>query len=253
MSYLDWNDAIGDYYFHAGQDGRLVTFYMDRRRIEDIGRKHGLGGWPEFILAIRTPIPMMPNRSYLGPHNPLLQLGEMLYRWKWKLGYIQGRPVKSMRYPTMLAGIALLVLAWTEADDPDEHSYYDRLQAFCLHHFVDLDMSDRYVLESTAKSLIEGFPLVQEWLEENHQRQWGRLATGKRNQHKFVGAIRYHALLDPEERDLLPALWTEMGILAHAPLTAAFLVENALLCTWFDNYFPSCTRRCCMTRPGWGH
>lgn len=239
MSYLDWNNAIGRHYFHAGQAGRNVTFYIDRRRIEEIGRAAELGGWKEFLEALQHEIHTQPGRIYLDvPPHPLLDFKHVLYLWKLKKGHIDDYPFNDLEFPPILAAIAFLILAWTESDDPDDLSYYDRLYVFCAQSFPDTKLIDRHLLTISAKTLIESFEDVRQWLEEAHAQEWGRLALGQRSQHRFVGALRYHTLLDPEERTLLPALWTEMGVAPHAEIEAELLVENALLCTWFDNYFP---------------
>lgn len=238
MTYLDWNDAIARYYFHSEQAGRLVTFYIDRRRIEEIGQGAGLGGWEDYLNALRNEIHTLPGRHYLGPRNPMLDFQRVLERWEAQTGQIEGRSVRELDFPPTLAIIAFLVLAWTEPVAAAERSYYGRLQALVRHYLPAAEPLDEYVLTCVAQALIGSFQLIKEWLENTHGKAYGQLMLGKKGPHRYVGAIRYHTLLDPEERALLPALWTEMGIEAHANIDPRLLVENALVCTWFDNYFP---------------
>jgi hypothetical protein len=235
MSYLDWNNAIGRHFFHPGQAGRNVTFYIDRRRIEEIGRAARLGGWKEFMGALQHGIHAMEGRIYIGPPHPLLHFKHLL---QLKKVCADDYAFRAYEFPPLLGAIAFLILAWTESEDPNEQSYYDRLDVFCSKSFPGIEAIDRHTLTSITKDLIDIFPKVKKWLATKPNDEWGKLDLGRRGQHRFVGAIRYHTLLDPEERALLPALWTEMGITPKAEIEAELLVENALLCTLFDNHFP---------------
>jgi hypothetical protein len=237
-SHLAWNHALGEYFFHPKNEGKFVTLYLDRRRIEEIGQQNGLGGWDAFFAAAATKVPTTYLMPRSGASHPLLITDHLHRLWRMRKGVIHDTPVEQLPFPPILVGIALLVLAWTENDLPFERSYYGRLHHFLQRQFTGIKASDDQLHTSVARSLADALPSLKTWLSLRHGRQRGELLLGKRSSHRWVGTLQFHALLDHEERNLLPSIWIEIGLQAHRKIEALRLLDLVEQCPQLDQHLP---------------
>lgn len=241
MGYLNWNTAIGNYFFNAANAYRRVTLYLDRRRIDAIGTQNGLGGWEAFLHAAGERVDALFPLFEGNLWHPLGVANGLRCLWLERRGSINGVSIPSLAFPPVLVGLALLVLAWTEGDDAETRSYYHRVTRFFEDHFALL-LTQHSKLISYVRDLIDTLPELGKWLDNYHGRALGSLAEGRLSSHRWVGAIRYHALLDGEERDRLPQLWTEMGLQPKRSIAGKRLVEMAITQPSLGSQFPTLSR-----------
>lgn len=198
MSYWAWNTAIGKHFFHEGNANKRIVFFLDQKLIEDLGKEYALGGWGEFCLSARSGPSSAPFPYYLD-----------LVRDTW----LEER-ADELEPPFFLVPMALLILAWTERL-PQEDSFYSSFDDFLKEH-LQINLEGR----ATAIKLLELFELVWEWSFSND----GLLGIFQ-NEHlqafKYVGKIKYHALLPTMERLEMPRIWSEQMLLpAQVPDTS---------------------------------
>jgi hypothetical protein len=223
--YLGWNDALGAYFFHAGNAGKRVTLYLDRRRIEGIGSRHGLGGWEAFLAAAGTRVSSIPGLPFFGSLHPLTIAQHLCEIWSRRVGTVEGKDVDDLVFPPVFVGFALLVLAWTENEEQHHRSYYQRLARFIQSNFPETGDPERRLEELAFKSMMPALPVLAVWAKDAFESSCGELLLGKISQHQFVGAIRFHSLLDQDERDRLPSLWSKLHLTPGLPVPKDRLME----------------------------
>lgn len=194
MAYWDWNNAIAGHFFKEEYAGRTVVLYLDRALIEKIGKENSLGGWAEYISAIQVGPEGLSRMNY-----PL----ELMQQW-------QSTSPRSAQQPYFMALLGLLVIAWTERNE-GQYSYYGAFEDLLNAESLKFS-SDPYFL---ALDLVRGFALVEEWCRELGGSQ-GMCYDEKLHAWKYVGRIKYHALLLPEERKHLHFIWAENGLNRNA-------------------------------------
>lgn len=243
MAYSSWNDALGRHFFHRGHAGCAVSLYIDRRRIDQIGAAEGLGTWEDFLAVVNQGPSADPDavERRLGKVHPLQYIDQLRAQWLDSECGTESRP-QAGEFPPLFIGLSLLVLAWTEYPDHEAQSYYERLTGFFGQHFPDRPLPSRHFLAQAAQRLVAALPALQQWLQETYDDRIGHLHLGNFSHYRWVGAIRFHALIDPWQRALLPALWTEMCIPAGHPISPAQLLDLARQCTLLDDHFPTLYR-----------
>lgn len=209
---MQWNNALGSYYFNPKQNGRAVTLYIDRRRIENIGAEAKLGDWQDFLAAtnskIETSFKIAPN----GIHGPFSTIEHLLEVWQDNIGTIEGVPIKELSFPPILIGMAILVLAVTENKLPFERSYYERLDFFLQTEILQQHEIPETRIKKVVYQLLEALPKLQNWVHNIYGNSWGKLLLGQSSNYRWVGAIQFHAILDPEEREALPFIWNKLQL-----------------------------------------
>lgn len=240
-TYLAWNNALGDYYFNPQRASKTVTLYVDRKRIDEIGRANGLGGWGEFILAAGSRV-FIGGHPNFGQASPLRMADLLLDVWFDKEGLVDKYNFSQLSHPPVWIGFALLVLAWTETDLLQERSYYDRLAHFLKATFPHHSHETRPQLGPVVAHFAEALPKLAQWLPMRLGPEAPRLLTGQLGQHRYVGAIRYHALLSPEERLHLPQIWKELRLEAATSITARRLLELVRQSHQVETYMPALQR-----------
>jgi hypothetical protein len=224
-NYLAWNNALGEYFFPLSNEGRRTTLYVDRRRIEAIGQQHGLGGWTAFLKTAATPVPTTYVMPEFNTPHPLVIADHLRKLWSMRQGTIAGVGVEQLSFPPILIGLSLLVLAWTENELLHKRSYYERLALFLQVHFPAAQSRDWNLNNTVARRLADTLPALHHWLKLRHGGRRGELLLGRSTHQRWVGTLRFHALLDQDERDLLPALWTSLGLQVRHPISTPRLLE----------------------------
>jgi len=129
MNYLEWNNAIGKWFFNEEKAEQEVYLFISKHDIVQIGKEQGLDGddekiFVDFIEAIRQGI---PGRSF---NSNILEHALYAYN-KW-----QENPMKidgiQVEYPLYIGYLALFVLPLTESNQTDlrADAYYPRVRSF---------------------------------------------------------------------------------------------------------------------------
>ena len=133
MNYLEWNNAIGKYFFNVKSAEQEVYLFISKHDIVKIGEEQGLDGGDEnifadFIKAIKKGIPGKPSNDNILEHA--------LYAYnKW-----QQNPVKidgiQVDYPLYIGYLVLFILPLTETNNTDirADAYYPRIRSFLEYH-----------------------------------------------------------------------------------------------------------------------
>ena len=129
MNYLEWNNAIGKWFFNEEKAEQEVYLFISKNDIVRIGKENGIEAqddniFIDFIDGIRQGI---PGRSSYGNI-----LEHALYAYnKWKENPISIDDVQ-VEYPLYIGYLALFVLPLTESVQTDlrADAYYPRLRSF---------------------------------------------------------------------------------------------------------------------------
>lgn len=129
MNYLQWNNAIGNWFFNQEKAEEEVYLFISRYDIIKIGKEIGLAGSDEeifldYIDAIKKGI---PGRPFNG--NILEQALYAFQKWQNNPIKIDGVPIE---YPLYIGYLALFVLPLTERNQPNLRvdAYYPRIKTF---------------------------------------------------------------------------------------------------------------------------
>tara|TARA_R110002050_G_scaffold85135_1_gene181721 strand:+ start:339 stop:3185 length:2847 start_codon:yes stop_codon:yes gene_type:complete len=129
MNYLQWNNAIGHFFFNEEKAEQEVYLFISKHDLIKVGRGNGLEGDDEsifldYIAAIRKGISGRILKGNILEHA--------LYAYdKW-----QENPVKidnvPVKYPLYICYLTLFVLPLTENSQPDLRvdAYYPRIKSF---------------------------------------------------------------------------------------------------------------------------
>lgn len=129
MNYLEWNNAIGKWFFNEGKAEQEVYLFISKNDIVKIGKKQGVEGDDEyifidFIKAISKGVPGRPSNANI------LELALFAYeKWKENPVKIDGVPIE---YPLYIGYLSVFVLPLTE----DNHlnlrtdAYYPPVRSF---------------------------------------------------------------------------------------------------------------------------
>lgn len=202
MGYWEWNNAISGHFFKEEYAGRTVVLYFDRALIDAIGKENKLGGWTEYIAAIKAGPEGLSRLNY-----PL----ELMQQW-------QSISTQSGRQPYFMALLGLLVVAWTEREE-GQNSYYGAFEDLLKEEGLKFS-SEPYFL---ALDLVRGFALIEAWCREQGGSE-GMCYDEKLHVWRYVGRIKYHALLRPEERRHLHYIWAEKGLNRNASPSPHLLI-----------------------------
>lgn len=214
MSMEHWIQALGKHFFRPGQAGRQVSLYLDRKLLEEIGQGARLGGWEAFWRDLRSTL--QGPQGLRKMQHPLEMVLSRQREWEFG-GLLSNEPQRD--FPPLLLGLALLVLAWTEAEESWGVGFYRKLEQLIQFQVSGCKAMDRHGLEAAAKAIIDGMAKVDDWLKEVWDGSRGRLEDHWLTAHKWVGRIRFHSLLDLETRRHLVGTWKELRLIPHESYT----------------------------------
>src|SRR5680860_564317 len=111
MNYIEWNNAIGKFYFNSGKAEKDVNLFISKEDIIRIGKENGLSKkdkkiFKNFIRAIRRGVPGRPLKKNILEHA--------LYahqKWKGNPYRINGLVIE---YPLYIGYLVIFVLPLTE-------------------------------------------------------------------------------------------------------------------------------------------
>ncbi len=129
MNYLEWNNAIGKWFFNEEKAEQEVYMFISKNDIVRIGKEHGIDGrddniFIDFIEGIRKGIPGKSSNGNILEHA--------LYAYnKWQENPMRIDGVQ-VEYPLYIGYLALFVLPLTESNQTDlrADAYYPRLRSF---------------------------------------------------------------------------------------------------------------------------
>jgi len=129
MNYLEWNNAIGKWFFNEEKAEQEVYLFISKNDIVRIGKEQGIDGrddnvFIDFIEGIRQGIPGKSSNGNILEHA--------LYAYnKWQENPMRIDGVQ-VGYPLYIGYLALFVLPLTESNQTDlrADAYYPRLRSF---------------------------------------------------------------------------------------------------------------------------
>jgi len=137
MNYIEWNNAIGNFFFNQEKAEKEVHLFISNIDVVKIGRERGLDGDSEsifldYIAAIRKGIPGKPSNA-----NILEQALYTFNKWKDNPQRIENIPVK---HPLYICYLTLFVLPLTEGSNSKLRvdAYYPRIRNFLKKYALPL-------------------------------------------------------------------------------------------------------------------
>lgn len=241
MRYLEWNKAIGNYFFNPNKAGKDVLLFISLSAIGQIGIRHFNFATEEesladFYNAIRAGFPLY------GKNDPVTTRAEKLYN-KWKsrnYGLItQDYPTlqidginitdqkTKITYPFYLAMLALFILPLTSDDGEFRaNAYYPRLNKFLTENKLDTTPIDI----SSFKEIHKLWDDLCDWSVRICKTDIGIFRNrhiGNRNW-IHVGRVFAQCVLTPYEIKCLPRLFSAAGFMPGT-LILATNMRNAIL------------------------
>ena len=129
MNYLEWNNAIGKFFFNEERAEQEVHLFVSKYDIVKIGKELGLDDSDEdifldYVDAFKQGIPGKPSKG-----NILVHALYAYEKWHENPKEIDGFPIE---YPLYLGYLTLFVLPLTETNQPDlrADAYYPRVRKF---------------------------------------------------------------------------------------------------------------------------
>lgn len=221
MKYLEWNNAIGNYFFNPNKAGKDVLLFISPSAIGQIGIKHFSFATEEealadFYNAIRTGFP------FYGKNDPVTIRAEKLYT-KWKTYhygvFTQGNTTlqidginitnqeTGITYPFYLAMLALFILPLISDDNEYRaNAYYPRLNKFLADNNLN-------VADNDIKSLSEINELwgnLHNWSVNNYKTEIGIFSNSHFGNPNWihVGRVFAQCVLTPTDIKNLPKLFS---------------------------------------------
>lgn len=137
MNYLEWNNAIGKWFFNEEKAEQEVYLFITKHDIVKIGNMYGLDGDQEtiflnFIDAFKKGLPGKPINGNILDHA--------IYAYnKWQENPLTIDGVQ-VDYPLYIGYLVLFVLPLTEINQTDlrADAYYPRVRSFLKKHGLPL-------------------------------------------------------------------------------------------------------------------
>lgn len=188
-----WNEALAGWFFGERFAGRPVFLCVDEETLEVLGRESGIvasGAVESLSRAVRSRV-----RS-----------GSPLDSWvrdatAWRQSGFAGPP-------PFVAILAVTVLAATMLGNPDDHSYYGRLNEL-------LGLSGYGMPRDFDSDIHQLWSCLNEWLERVHRGGFGvATATNSLSSFPNMGWALSQTVLRPSDRAKLPFLFSALGVYA---------------------------------------
>jgi hypothetical protein len=146
MKYLEWNNAIAEYFFKPENAGQDVYLYITKNDIVDIGRKYHDDKkdhiiWNDYLNELRYGLHGVTNCSYDIINNAKESL--KLYK-SWLKNNTQSIDGIRLFFPPYIAYLAFFVLPLIEIQGHyNANNYFDRLDEFVARHQLKQKLRNR--------------------------------------------------------------------------------------------------------------
>ena len=202
MTYLEWNDIIGERFFNTHNEGQSVFLCVDDTLIEQLG---GLNGKSDFISAIKC--------GPEGARRPNLSVCSQAKRtWEHQSQF-------TTAYPPYIAYLAFFVLAATQEGER-ETGYYKR-----FHRLLGEEETN-----SPPQNHREMWALwtdLEDWANTRQEGRFGIIKCDFARYCPHVGLPRAQMILTEHERKKLPQFFALVGFDPLAPPATEELAEQA--------------------------
>lgn len=186
-----WNKALAGWFFGQHLAGRPVFLCVDEETLEVVGRESGIvasGAVESLSRAVR---------SRVRSGSPLDSWVRDATTWR-QSGFVGP--------PPFVAVLAVTVLAATMLGNPNDHSYYRKLNDL-------LGLSGYRMPRDFDSDIQQLWSCLNEWLDHFHHGVFG-VATATNNFSSFpnMGWALSQTVLRPSDRAKLPFLFAALGV-----------------------------------------
>lgn len=224
MKYLEWNNAIGEFYFNSQKAEKDVNLFISIEDIIKIGREKGLSKkdkkiFKNFIKSIRRGIPGKPLQSNL------LELALYAHQ-KWK-----GNPYRIdgvvIGYPLYIGYLVIFILPLTQSHGISGRSdaYYPKIDRFL----------EKYQLPKMPKQngdfnwniLWED---LQHWTQNVKNTKLGNfeLHPFQNEAWVYVGKPLSQSIFPPSAIELLPRFFQYCGLVPNENISHNYITQILL-------------------------
>jgi hypothetical protein len=195
MDYMEWNDAIGVYFFNPDRGGVRVFLYVTTDVVTEVGAPYDAGP-DDFIVAVKTGPPWNTRHG----RSICQQALQAFENWR----------NRALQYPPYLGYLALFVLAGTVDVGFARHAYYPGLRSL-LGEEPEIGMYPSF------DRMYRLWDDLAVWSNQDRHGDWGVFDADIVGEWMHVGLPRAQTLLTDEECDNLPYLFADNGLDPHSP------------------------------------
>ena len=218
MNIVEWNNAIGHYFFNETKKDQQVLLHINKSTIISVGEEYMPSEsreiiWQDFLTNVKRGYPGTINR------HPAEWL-RYAYEKKRTLSFRLHDKRFFLEYPPYLIYLVLFVLPLTESHNDESlrnNNYYDRLKDFFEKH--DLFTFNQGKPATFFRELGEDDLWIKIWkdLENWTQEKHGEIGVFKafnvsNANWKYVGLILSQTVLSPSQIKELPQLFEKGGL-----------------------------------------
>ena len=227
MNYIQWNNAIGSYFFNSGNSDKNIFLYADKKTIINIGKTNlpeldEVEIWSDFLNAIREGLPGSPDGNLLD------KALYSYYEWKKDLNQISNYTVDKPLYIAYL--VTFVVPLTSYPGEFQANSYYPIAQRFTTdNNLPNIPCQKEYNNWNLIWKDLEKWSIIDNNLElgifELHKfkiRRW-----------KYVGKPLSQCLVPTSSLNKLPLFFDVAGLIPNAKISSKTF-RNLLLRHGYD-------------------
>ena len=195
MDYLDWNDAIAEYFFQPDSAGRRVHLYVAQDTIRRIGEPRGCG--PEdFVEAVKEGYGIARGKGICEAASTWVESRD----WR-RLNF---------EYPPYIAYLAFFVYAAGRGEEGEYHTnaYYRRLNDL----IEDMRSQEGDVGSQEFAKVDQVWEDLERWTTDDREGRLGYFQVHRAGLGHHVGIPVAQALLTERERQVLERIFAKAGL-----------------------------------------
>jgi hypothetical protein len=223
MKYLEWNNAIAEYFFNTENAGKDVLLYITKSDIINIGKQHLQMSeqeiWQDYILSIKNGLPS----GTLGIIDKSIHAYEQWIR--------KPRPIRiqevDLLYPTYIGYLALFVLPLTESHGEfSTNNYYGRLNKLLSDNNINEPRISTPIFSKTDVF----WENLSQWANVVKNRDLGCFYIRKFGNENwiYVGKPFSQCVFEPKSIKKLPELFFISGMTPDTFYTTEEIRKNVL-------------------------
>lgn len=187
--YLEWNNALINYFFKKENNYKEIILYADKALINDIGEQNNLGNYQDFlenILIDKGSRTAVYDQVTFGAKRPIelnKALQKAIFEFPNTLKKVKTKKHKIIYFNYIIFYITIIV-------GDDGSSFYN-----CLNEVIRKYLSEKHI--TSLNGLGDLFEDIERWSLQNksgifRSRRIGKLA--------YKGLLNYQVVLRPDER-----------------------------------------------------
>jgi len=199
MSYKKWNIALTNYFFNENNINKEVILYADKNLVNEIGEKHGLGNYDDFIKCI-----LIDFNSRCNLYDDIIDSPKRLGNNRVTINQELNHKIK--RFPNHLADKTgkfdlvyfnyIIFYLTVFVDNAEDRSFYNS-----LNQIIDsLIPNDNDTLPLNGLDLI--FNKIEEWTLKSKNGKLGIFRARRLGNLAYLGLLKYQVVLSPSENKL---------------------------------------------------